>query len=327
MSRRSPSENTIRVADPNQPQRLKAAAGIICMLLACVFFVVSDATGQNLKAAQFSTAQILMVRALTGVLLAGTLAWYFGAIKASISGKMTMHVFRGFAWTSSTILYIIALADLKLTQVYIFAALAPFWAILFSKIFYRGDVKFVLLPSMIVMLLGVYVSSDAVVLSWSLAAATLAGFSLGIVFAVTDKLKKGSDPFTMLFSTSVVATICAATILSIYANFYPHPVWRSPTNWNEFGILAVNGISGATANLLVIFSLRFSNSQIAGPFEYALIVFGAAGDLLLTGLMPATPILWGATLIVIGGILLAISNELEDQSVINKIRKWKKQIY
>lgn len=291
-----------------------------CMILAMAFFAGSDRLGRILTVDHhFPSLELLLFRAAIAIILViAVILTRDGGFKNLKLGRPRLHLYRGLAWTASALVYILALTHADLTKVYVIASLAPFWAGIIGWRMFGKTFKLLLLPAMMVMFLGVAISSELGVTLLALAGvlAALAGFFEGLYFALNDELRDHSGPFCIMLTTSLVALICASLAIAVASAVLPGQAWRSISTLNEIGLIAANGFCGAVANLLVIIAFaRASRAQVVTPFGYMLLPFGALADWLVQATIPGLPTLCGATMIVGGGLLLIACDSLSDELV------------
>ena len=126
--------------------------------------------------------------------------------------------------------------------------------------------------------------------------ALAAALLIGLEMTVTKRLSGSEPAIRILF----VNNTFGATISVIAASF----VWVQPT-FEQWLLLVLLGLIMVTAQSCFIQAMKSADASFAVPFFYLTLVFAAAYDFGLFGVIPE-PISWvGAAVIIAGALFLA----------------------
>ncbi|MCP8897003.1 DMT family transporter [Shinella daejeonensis] len=126
-----------------------------------------------------------------------------------------------------------------------------------------------------------------------LVAATLGACAMVLVRKLTETERTS----TIVFYFSLSASVFSLATL---------PFGWSPIGFEAFGLLALAGVCGGVAQLLLTASYRYADVSTIAPFEYTSIVFGILVGYFLFGDVPTGPMLTGTIIVVIAGIFVIL---------------------
>ena len=135
--------------------------------------------------------------------------------------------------------------------------------------------------------------------------ALASAFFMGLEAIFIKRLSDREPAFRiLLINNAIGATVSVAVATQFW-------VWPSDTQWSLLLILGVVMVSGQS---LFIQSMKRGDASHVIPAFYSVLVFAAVYDLALFGVLPDTPGLAGAALIVSGAMLLARSRPADTRT-------------
>lgn len=126
----------------------------------------------------------------------------------------------------------------------------------------------------------------------ALAAAAVMGIEITILKFLTGREKV----FQILLINNAIGLVIA-TLAALFVW-----QWPSPTQWV---LLAAIGLMMATAQSLFIQGMRRADASFAMPFSYATLIYATLYDFAVFGVVPDALSVYGAAIILAGGVLLA----------------------
>jgi len=260
--------------------------GIVLMLGFCVLAPMGDATAK-LLGATIPVAQLVTVRfALQVVLLA--------PLVALAPARLRMNRRIAALTAIRTVLHIIGIGAMFLSLVYLpiaeavaIAFVMPFILLILGRYALNEEVG----PRRMAACAVGFVRTLLVVQPSFAAfgAPALLPLLVAVVFAlfmlVTRTMAKDVDPVALQFNSgAMAATVLIPAMLWLNGSGLPHldPVMPEGSAW---GLLALLGVLGTTAHLLMTWSLRFAPSATLAPMQYleipvaTLIGWAVFGDL------------------------------------------------
>lgn len=131
----------------------------------------------------------------------------------------------------------------------------------------------------------------------------ISGLFAGIAYVVIKKLHGLESFLTMVFDFSLV-TVCGSLI---YAVVEP---WHQPNSMDLLN-LALLGLSGTGAQLLMTYSYKFAPASVISPFQFSGVLFSAGWGALFWHEWPDIfSVLGGAIIIACGVGILRINKRL-----------------
>ncbi|MCZ8153380.1 MAG: DMT family transporter [Rhodobacteraceae bacterium] len=215
------------------------------------------------------------------------------------------HVWRGFAGTCAMGLGFAGLGYLPLPEVTAIGYAAPLLTVVFAAMFLGEDVRLFRLSCVALGMVGVLIvlSPRLTVLDGGAGHAEAFGAMLvlgGAVFAAlaqvfVRKLVQTEKTPAIVFYFSLTATLLSLVTLPFGW------VWPEPF---ELALLIGAGLLGGIGQILLTSSYREADASLVAPFDYASMLFALAIGWFVFAEMPTLPMLAGAALIILAGILI-----------------------
>lgn len=215
------------------------------------------------------------------------------------------HVWRGFAGTCAMGLGFAGLGYLPLPEVTAIGYAAPLLTVVFAAMFLGEDVRLFRLSCVALGMVGVLIvlSPRLTVLDGGAGHAEAFGAMLvlgGAVFAAlaqvfVRKLVQTEKTPAIVFYFSLTATLLSLVTLPFGW------VWPEPF---ELALLIGAGLLGGVGQILLTSSYREADASLVAPFDYASMLFALAIGWFVFAEVPTLPMLAGAALIILAGILI-----------------------
>jgi drug/metabolite transporter (DMT)-like permease len=231
--------------------------------------------------------------------------WSLGLVPKSPIG----HFWRGLMGTVSMGLGFAGLAYLPLPEVTAIGYAAPLLAVIFAAMYLDERVPWLNWLAVLLGLCGVLVVlyprltifdrttdgySDLLGVFLVLGCAVFAALAQTVVRKL---LETDRTPVIVLWFS------VTATSLSLLTLPYG---WVIPLR-ADFAALAASGLVGAFAQILMTESYRFAGASTVSPLDYASLLFALAIGYAIFDETPSTSLLMGAPLVILAGVLVAIS--------------------
>jgi len=286
----------------------------------------SPSTGISMKiaAALSSTLMMACVKALDGTIPVGEVIffrsfialiplfiwlWSQGSIIDGIRTKnIRGHFIRGLAGTGGLYFSYLSLIYISLVDVTAINYAAPLITVVMAAVILREKVRFhrwiavaAGFAGILVMLSGhLFFNREGslTAMSWSstlgmilalAAAVCIAGASIQIRY-----LNGIEKPGAIAFWFAIMTTLTSLTTLWFG--------WSVPDT-RQLVLLIACGLLGGITQILLTLSLRFADASLLAPFDYTTLVWSAMIGFLLWGSIPETATLFGAGLVVSGGMI------------------------
>ncbi|MSP52399.1 MAG: DMT family transporter [Alphaproteobacteria bacterium] len=270
--------------------------GIGYMVIGGAIVTGSDAVVKSLPR-DMPTGELLCLRGLFAVALIALFAWRTGGRDAfrvhSLSGQAT----RATLMVISSFSFVFSLRYMPLADATALLFFAPIMMTALAAIFLRETVGVHRWSAVGIGFMGVVMVVQPSPESIN-SAAMLAIFSALLAATrdvLTRKLMTGDSSISILFYTTLATTLAGAATLPFE--------WR-PVGWAELGFLAATGIMSVVAHFLMIDSFRYAEAATIAPYKYFQLVTAAVLGFAFWGEVPGLWTVFGATLIVGGGLYI-----------------------
>jgi drug/metabolite transporter (DMT)-like permease len=215
------------------------------------------------------------------------------------------HVWRGVVGTLAMGMGFAGLGYLPLPEVTAIGYAAPLLTVVFAAMFLGEEVRAFRISAVVLGMVGVLIvlaprlsiDPGAAGVAEALGAMLVLG---GAVFAAlaqvfVRKLVNTEKTSAIVFWFSVTATVLSLTTLPFG--------WVWPTV-GEAAILVGAGLLGGLGQILLTSSYREADASLVAPFDYASMIFALGIGYFVFAEVPTLPMLGGAALIVMAGILI-----------------------
>lgn len=215
------------------------------------------------------------------------------------------HVWRGVVGTLAMGLGFAGLGYLPLPEVTAIGYAAPLLTVIFAAMFLGEEVRLFRISCVALGLTGVLIvlaprltlTSGAAGVSEAFGAMLVLG---GAVFAALAQVFVRKLVMTEATSAIVFWFSVTATLLSLVTLPFG---WVRPTP-GEMAILVGAGLLGGLGQILLTSSYREADASLVAPFDYASMLFALGIGYFVFAEVPTVPMLAGAALIVMAGILI-----------------------
>lgn len=267
---------------------------------AVMLFTGLDTTAKWLMGTGLATLQVAFVR--YGGHLVATLAAVLpkqglGALR-SVNPKLQL--LRSLALLGSTALNFVGLSQLPLATVTSIMFAGPVLVTLLAIPLLGEKVSPLQFTAIILGFIGVLV----VVSPWDAAMDPAILFSLGAccctsVYYILSRMLARESTATQQIWASGIATLVLAPV-AIWQ-------WQTPDNGFVVLMMCMVGLFGASSHSLVTLSHRIADASVLAPVIYLQLLFASVSGYLVFGQVPGPSTLFGALIIISGGILLWLS--------------------
>lgn len=284
-----------------QPVRgilLKVASVLVFIVMASLIKYTSDTVPPG-EAVFFRSLFALPV-------ILAWLGWRNELRKGLTTAQPLGHLWRGIVGTMAMGLGFAGLAFLPLPEVTAIGYAAPLLVVIFAAMFLGEDVRLFRISAVGVGMVGVLiVLSPRLSLGADLSHAEALGAVLvlgGAVFAAlaqifVRKLVASESASAIVFYFSLTATVLSLITLPFG--------WVLPTPL-EISLLIIAGLLGGVGQILLTSSYRHADASVIAPFEYVSILFALAIGYWVFSETPTWPMLGGASLVVLAGIMIIL---------------------
>lgn len=292
----------------NNPARaisLKIGAIFLFVLMSAMIKVASD---------EVPVGQAVFFRSFFAMPLIVAWLWQQGQLHDGFkANNIWGHVWRGLIGTSAMGLTFGGLALLPLPEVTAIGYATPMFTVIFAAILLGEKIRLFRLSAVALGLVGVLIvlaprfSFDE---GYSAAATIGAIMILGsaifraLVQIHVRRLVHTESTTAIVFYFSLTATTISLMTLPLGLLFpVPALAWTLPST-STLAIIISAGLIGGLAQIMVTSSYRFGTASMLAPFDYSSMVFAMIIGWLLFSEVPTPAILIGASLVIIGGVLI-----------------------
>ena len=273
----------------------RTLAGIGIVLMATVFFAVTDTTAKYVNAAGVPLLMALWARYMFQAIATSLVVVPWGGWSVMRTRQPLFHVLRGFMLVTSTGFVFLSLK---------FTSVGEFTAIM------------LIAPLVLTLVAGTFLKEQVSPLRWAL----VSGGFIGTLVII----RPGGEAFTpaMLLPLAQVVTNCGFQVLTIRLartentltmNFYTGWVgalaatpllllaWDPQVPVGLWGLMVVMGVAGAMGHFLLILAYRRAPASTLTPYLYAQIGFAMACGWVVFGHVPDGWSILGMGLIALCG--------------------------
>lgn len=269
--------------------------GIVLMLCAVGFFGVMD-TLLKLLTSRYPPMQVSALRgAASLVLIVGTLL-VMNRLRDLRAERPGMHVLRGLLMVAVMGGFLYAVRELSLADAYAIFLTAPLLVTAFAALFLREHVGWHRWTAIAVGMAGALYMlkpSTSSFVTWGAVGALISAVAYALSAVLVRVLTKSETTSAVaVWSMSIMTAVSAAIAWKSW-------VAVSPSDW---WIIAVIGVTGAIAQLLLIEAFRSAPASVIAPFEYTALLWGIAFDWLVWQVLPHSRVLIGGSIVVASGL-------------------------
>lgn len=278
--------------------------GILLKITSVLMFVVMNALIKALSA-HFPTGELIFFRSFFAIpVIVGWIAWRGDLRHGLRTQDPRKHVFRGLVGTTAMGLGFLAVGLLPLPEATAIGYAAPLLTVIFAAMFLGEDVRAFRLSMVALGMSGVMIVlaprlgaggqlSDAQALG-ALAALSGAG-CVALVQIFISRMVRTERTSAIVFWFSVTATVVSLATIPWG--------WAMPTP-AQAALLVLTGLIGGAAQIFMTSSYRFAETSVVAPFDYVSMIFALVIGYWIFAEVPTWPMLGGASLIIVAGILI-----------------------
>lgn len=276
--------------------------GIFFVVLSQVAFALMDSSIKWLSN-DISTATIIFFRNLITLMWVLPAFYLSGEMRHSIA-RLPLHAIRSLSGQIGMILIFVSLKVLPLSDATVLRSLTPLFVPILAFIWLKEKLSWVLIPSFLLALAGVWMLADVDKPHFSLLSLLpiIAGIFVAMAMVAIKRVSRVAKGSEIVFYFSLTG-IVSALGLALFTEF---TLPTSPAIW---GIVLLMGIFGSLGQVWVTKANALTDASILAPFYYLNAVFGA---LISHFFWNETLGFWGwlgATLVILGGLLLVITQQ------------------
>jgi drug/metabolite transporter (DMT)-like permease len=274
--------------------------GIVAMLLAVALFSVMDAQ-LKLLAAHYAPMQVSFLRGATSLPFVLLPVLLRGRLARLRPVNLRLHLLRGVLSVVMLGSFVYAVRESSLATTYSIFMFAPLLVAALSAPLLGERVARAQWAAIAVGLAGVLLMlaprGDAGWVSLGALAAVLAMVSYAFA-AVSIRLLSRTD-------TTESMVFWFTALLALGAGVLAIPGWR-PLDAGHWPLFAGIGLTGALGQHFITEAFRHARAAVVAPFEYTALLWGAALDLAIWGVLPGTITLAGGGIVIGAGLYLML---------------------
>lgn len=269
------------------------SAGIACMVAATSLFAALDALVKWLVA-DYPVVQVLFFRSAFALVPLAPLFLRQGRA-ALATRRPWAHVARSAVGLVAISCFFIAFGHLPLAQVTIIAFAAPLVVTALSVPVLGEQVGWRRWAAVLAGFAGVLVIVRPGAMVWEigLVAALLGTVLYATIMVLMRAMSRTERPVTIVGWFTLASTLASGAVVPFY--------WVTPTGW-DWLLLALVGVVGGTAQLLITQAVRLAPVAVVMPFDYLHLVFATGFGWAIWGEIPTSRTLAGGAIIVAAGL-------------------------
>lgn len=279
------------------PTGTRALAGIAIVLVATLFFSITDTTAKYVHAAGVPLLMALWARYMFQAIATSLVVVPLGGWSVMRTRQPLFHLLRGLMLVTSTGFVFLSLKFMSVGEFTAIMMIAPLVLTLVAGTFLKEQVS----PLRWVLVTGGFVGTLVIIrpggesftpaLLLPLAqVATNCGFQV-----LTIRLARTENPLTMNFYTGWVGALAATPLLLL--------AWNPQVPAGLWGLMVVMGVAGAMGHFLLILAYRRTHASTLTPYLYAQIGFAMACGWAVFGHVPDGWSILGMGLIALCGVV------------------------
>jgi drug/metabolite transporter (DMT)-like permease len=284
-----------RVARPRVPGS-SAGLGIGLALLAFALFSSMDAMIKWLSAG-YPVHEMLFFNAAFALVPVAIMTYRAGGLRDLRTSRLGLHLLRGACGMTAAFSAFTAYSLMPLADAYAIIFATPLLITVLSVPLLGETVRWRRWSAVLVGFAGVLVMLQPGSGSFDFAAgaAMLAASASALSVILVRKLAATETMASIAFYTNAAAVTVMAGLL---------PFGFVPPTLADLALMAVAGLAGGSAVMLLIAGYRRAPAAVVAPFQYSQMLWGVALGLLLWGDVPAQAVVLGATIVVASGLYI-----------------------
>ena len=273
----------------------RVLAGIAIVLMATVFFAVTDTTAKYVNAAGVPLLMALWARYAFQAIATSLVVVPLGGWSVMRTRQPLFHALRGLMLVTSSGLVFVSLKFMSVGEFTAIMLITPLVLTLVAGTFLKEQVSPLrwalvsggFIGTLVIIRPGGESFTPAMLLPLA-QVVTNCGFQV-----LTIRLARTEDPLTMNFYTGWVGALVATPLLLL--------AWDSQVPAGLWALLVLMGVAGAMGHFLLILAYRRAPASTLTPYLYAQIGFAMAGGWAVFGHVPDRWSILGMGLIALCG--------------------------
>ncbi len=289
----------------------KNQLGLLYMFLSVCTFSVMDLLVK--WSGDYPTGQVLFFRGFFGIL-----PTYFLIPKDKLrtfykTKRPKEHLFRCIIGLVALVAIVIALRELPLAVVVSLSYAAPLFITILSILLLSEKVGIFRWAAVLIGFIGVIVISEPGFKEMNLFYFLPIIFCIGMAFVTIAIRKLSTTEPIWLISIFFTITISIAGLTTIPMG------WVMP-NFQDFILLALIGVTGGAANLLLTQSYKLSEVSLVAPLKYLSLVFAVIFGYMIWNEIPTLKTLVGASLVILSSFVIFRREIYHKETIPSNIR-------
>ena len=289
----------------------KNQLGLLYMFLSVCTFSVMDLLVK--WSGDYPTGQVLFFRGFFGIL-----PTYFLIPKDKLrtfykTKRPKEHLFRCIIGLVALVAIVIALRELPLAVVVSLSYAAPLFITILSILLLSEKVGIFRWAAVLIGFIGVIVISEPGFKEMNLLYFLPIIFCIGMAFVTIAIRKLSTTEPIWLISIFFTITISIAGLTTIPMG------WVMP-NFQDFILLALIGVTGGAANLLLTQSYKLSEVSLVAPLKYLSLVFAVIFGYMIWNETPDLKTLVGTTLVIFSSFVVIRRDIYHKETIPSNIR-------
>ena len=289
----------------------KNQLGLLYMFLSVCTFSVMDLLVK--WSGDYPTGQVLFFRGFFGIL-----PTYFLIPKDKLrtfykTKRPKEHLFRCIIGLVALVAIVIALRELPLAVVVSLSYAAPLFITILSILLLSEKVGIFRWAAVLIGFIGVIVISEPGFKEMNLLYFLPIIFCIGMAFVTIAIRKLSTTEPIWLISIFFTITISIAGLTTIPMG------WVMP-NFQDFILLALIGVTGGAANLLLTQSYKLSEVSLVAPLKYLSLVFAVLFGYMIWNEIPTLKTLVGASLVILSSFVIFRREIYHKETIPSNIR-------
>jgi drug/metabolite transporter (DMT)-like permease len=261
----------------------------------------------------YPTGQVLFFRGFFGIL-----PTYFLIPKDKLrtfykTKRPKEHLFRCIIGLVALVAIVIALRELPLAVVVSLSYAAPLFITILSILLLSEKVGIFRWAAVLIGFIGVIVISEPGFKEMNLLYFLPIIFCIGMAFVTIAIRKLSTTEPIWLISIFFTITISIAGLTTIPMG------WVMP-NFQDFILLALIGVTGGAANLLLTQSYKLSEVSLVAPLKYLSLVFAVIFGYMIWNEIPTLKTLVGASLVILSSFVIFRREIYHKETIPSNIR-------
>ncbi|MEM8812032.1 MAG: DMT family transporter [Pseudomonadota bacterium] len=275
--------------------------GMVMMVAAMLIIPGIDAIAKSL-AGQVSPGQIAASRFLFQTLLLAP--FVIGSVHLRVGRAIWIHAARGFLIALATLLFFTSLRVLPLAEAISIFFVSPLILTVLAAMLLGEPIGWRRILAVLVGFVGalIIVRPSYALFGWQAILPFCAAFAFAFYLILTRLLAREGDPVTIQFYAGVFGglTMAIALLAGGMASIpILTPSWPTISQW---ALLALLGVIGTGAHVLVVHAFKRAPASILAPFQYLEIISATTLGFLVFGDFPDATTWIGISIIVASGL-------------------------